>query len=76
MIDLVKNLMQTKITISQVYMNFNIHMIRNTFYRCRVVDFSIEKLEELKKKICELLIIKKLGLGKKFSRKLLYININ
>ena len=67
----VKKLMATEMIVYQVYIYFNIYLIRNIFFRCGVVDIT-EKQEKNMKMIYEILLLNKLQLGEKFPRKVLY----
>ena len=54
----------------QVQMYFNIHILTNVCFGRRIVKFSTKQIKELKK-THELPMIRKLGLGNNFPRKLL-----
>ena len=47
----------------------NVHVLTNAFFGCGIVKFSIKQVKELKA-MCELPMIRKIGLGDKFPRKL------
>ena len=47
-------------------------MTRSVFFRCRIIELTAKQNTELKK-IYEAPLLWKLGLGKKFLRKLLYV---
>ena len=55
----------------QVYIYFNVYMIKSVFFGYGVIELNSREEEELKRIYKEPLLIK-LGLGKKFSRIVLY----
>ena len=67
-----KKLMNTDLKVSLMYLYFHCYMIKNVFFRCRVVHFSPPEEKELNK-LYKQPIIDKLRLGMKFPRRALYI---
>ena len=55
----------------QVAIYFNIYMIKSVFFGCRVVSFNQKQEQELKR-ICEELLLRKMGFSQKFPQNALY----
>ena len=53
-------------------MCFSMHMLTNVFFGCGIANFNDKQIKEIRK-MHELPMIQKLGLGDKFSRKLLCV---
>ena len=57
---------------NQVHINFNMHVLINFNFGCGVVQFNAKHVNEIKI-IYEVPMIRKLGLGNNFIRKLLCV---
>ena len=54
-----------------IYLAFNVHIMKLVYFGCRIVELNKRQVEILKH-IYKEVIAKKIGLGKKFPRKILY----
>ena len=64
-------LKSTPVTVSNTYMFYNIYLLTHVYYGCEIVKFT-PKQEQRLMKICEPVLLKKLGLSDKFPREMLY----
>ena len=62
---------RTPIVISNAYVFFNIYLTLQVYFGCGIVKLMLQQ-ENILKKISEPVLLKKLGLSKKFSRDVLY----
>ena len=67
----VTKLLSININNFQTYIYFNMYMKRVVFFGCGSIDLLEKQNKELRK-VYENLISKRLGLGEKFPRKVLY----
>ena len=56
MIDSIKKLMAMKITLYQVYVYFNMYMLKSVFFGAAIIEINKKQIKELKR-IYEILII-------------------
>ena len=63
-------LRSTPITIANAYVYFNMYLITSVYFGCRVLTLNPKQEEELMK-ISEATLLRKLGLSKRFPRKIL-----
>ena len=63
--------MQTNINPFQAAIYYNAYIIKSVYFRCRIIKLTVAQEIELKR-IYEILLLMKLGLGQKFSQKVLY----
>ena len=68
----IKKFMTVDMKLHQVYLYFNTYILTNVFFGCGIVNFTKKQCDELKK-IYELPIMRKMGLGDNFPRKLLCV---
>ena len=61
----VRKLNNTEMVTITVSMYYNIYLIKNVYYSCRILSIS-QKQEEILKKICKPVILRKLRLSIKF----------
>ena len=65
MIVTIRKLMRTEMKTYQAHMYYNVYMLTNVFFGCGIVQFNAKQIKELKR-IYELPMIRKLGLGDNF----------
>ena len=68
----IKKLTKVDMMLNQVHLCFNTCMLTNVFFGCGIVKFTKKQWDKLKKTY-ELLIVRKMGLGDNFPRKLLNV---
>jgi len=71
MFKVMSKLRSTPLTISNTYMYFNMYLIMHMYFGCGVISLT-PKQEQLLIKISETTLLRKVGLSKKFPRKILY----
>lgn len=71
MITSITKLMNTDINPYQVYVYFNMYILKSFFFSCTVVHLTNKQIAELKR-IHEVLLLYKLQLSTRFPKELLY----
>ena len=61
----------TSLSIANTYVFFNMCLIKQVYFRCRIM-YLLPAEEKILMKICEPMLLKKLKLSKKFPRTILY----
>ena len=62
-----QKLKSTPVTVSNAYMFYNMYLLTQVYFGCGIVKFT-PKQEQRLMKICEPVLLKKLGLSDKFPR--------
>ena len=71
MFKVMSKLRSTPITISNIYVYFNMYLITHVYFGCGVISLT-PKQEQLLMKISKITLLRKVGLSEKFLRKILY----
>jgi len=71
MIEAVFKLKNTKIVVPTAHLYYNMYLIKKVYFGCRIVHLT-EQQEGVLKRICEPVLLKKLGLSENFPRSVLY----
>ena len=71
----VAKLNNTVLHLNLTYLYFNIYLLKNIFFRCRIVNLN-EKQEKELQRMCKEMIAIKLRLRQKFSRYVLHTRRN
>ena len=70
MIEAVFKLKNAKMVMPTTHLHYNMHLIKKAHFGCRIVHLT-ECQEKVLKKICEPILLKKLGLSENFPRSVL-----
>jgi len=67
----IRKLRNTLVTICNVHIFYNMYLIKQVYFGCRIIHLS-PKQDEILREISEKVLLKKLGLSEHFPRDVLY----